>query len=52
MRTHRKRFRKLYLHLFNAVTDAIDALSDGRAEDAKALLIQAQQACEETYIAV
>lgn len=40
-------YEKLYHILFNAITDAIEAMSDG---EAKELLIKAQQECEERYI--
>ena len=43
-------FKKMYLLLFNRVTDAIEALARGETEEARALLIRAQQACEEIYI--
>lgn len=44
-------YQRLYLHLFNAVTDAVGALDRGWPEAARALLIRAQQDCEEQYIA-
>jgi hypothetical protein len=40
----------MYLRLFNAVTDALEALDAERPEEAKRLLVQAQQACEELYL--
>ena len=40
-------YEKLYHILINAITDAIEAMSDG---EAKELLIKAQQECEERYI--
>jgi hypothetical protein len=43
-------YQGMYLHLFNVVTDALAALERGQTEKAKALLIQAQQDCEELYM--
>ena len=43
-------FKKMYLHLFNRVTDALRALEAGDTAQARALLIAAQQDCEELYI--
>ena len=43
-------YQKLYLHLFNAVTDALEELSRMNFGKAKADLIAAQQECEELYI--
>ena len=43
-------FKKMYLHLFNRVTDALRALEPGDPAQARALLIAAQQDCEELYI--
>ena len=42
-------FKKMYLLLFNRITDAIDALEHGGVE-ARAILIRAQQDAEELYI--
>ena len=42
-------YKKMYLHLFNAVTDAIECLPL-RPEAVKDLLVQTQQECEEMYI--
>lgn len=44
-------FEKLYHDLFNAITDALDAIDRGAVLQAKALLIHAQQAAEEAYLA-
>ena len=44
-------FKKLYLHLFNRVTDALEALEAGEPQKARALLIAAQRECEELYVA-
>ena len=41
-------YKKMYLRLFNAVTDALEAIQN--KEDAAAVLIKAQQDCEEMYI--
>ena len=43
-------FKKMYLLLFNRVTDALEALARGETEKARAILIRAQQACEALYI--
>ena len=42
-------FEKLYLLLFNAVTDALRLMQSGHAQAAAELLVRAQQACEELY---
>lgn len=42
-------YQSMYLHLFNAVTDALEGMDE---ESAPAeMLRQAQQECEEIYIA-
>ena len=43
-------FRKMYLALFNAVTDAIRALDRGEAVRARQILVSAQQESEEIYL--
>ena len=43
-------YKKLYYHLFNAVTDAIQAMEQQNYGQATALLIVAQQEAEEMYI--
>ena len=43
-------FKKIYLLLFNRITEAILALDRGDAEQGKAILIRAQQDAEELYI--
>ena len=43
-------YRKMYLLLFQAITDALKLLEKGNIWDAKKLLIQAQQDAEEVYI--
>ena len=42
-------FKKMYLHLFNRVTDALRALEAGDPAQARARLIAAQQDSEELY---
>ena len=42
-------FEKLYLLLFNTVTDALGLMQSGHAQAAAELLVRAQQACEELY---
>lgn len=43
-------YEKSYLLLFNAVTDALDALRAKNIPQARAILINAQQRAEETFI--
>ena len=43
-------FKKMYLLLFNRVTDAIMALERGDAAAARTILIRVQQETEELYI--
>ena len=43
-------YREMYLLLFHRVTDALKALEQNRIEEAKTLLMKAQQDCEEIYI--
>lgn len=43
-------FQKIYVLLFNRITEAIHALDRGDAEQGKAILIRAQQDAEELYI--
>ena len=43
-------FKRLYLLLFNRITDAIAALERGDAAQAEAVLIRAQQDAEELYM--
>ena len=43
-------FKKLYTMLFNSLTDAIELIETGDAEEAKAVLIAAQQKAEDAYI--
>ena len=43
-------YKKLYLALFNAVSDAIRALEDFDAVSCLKILKNAQQKCEEMYI--
>ncbi len=43
-------YQKLYLSLFNRVTDAIRALETEQPVLARQILIQAQQDCEELYL--
>ena len=45
-------YQKMYLHLFNAVTDALRLLGVGQTQAAAVLLERAQQDCEEMYINV
>ena len=43
-------FEKLYHDLFNAITDALEAMDKRRPWEARLLLIRAQQAAEEAYL--
>ena len=43
------KYKKMYLKLFNAATDAIRFIDADEPENAKARLIAAQQAAEEIY---
>ena len=42
-------YKKMYLHLFNAVTDALEIMED-YPKMAKKALMQAQVYCEDMYI--
>lgn len=43
-------FEKMYYQLFNAITDSIEETEKMNFGQAKSILIQAQQKCEEMYI--
>lgn len=43
-------YRNLYFHLFNAVTDALQAIEQQNYGQASAILITAQQETEEMYL--
>ncbi|MGM9614996.1 MAG: hypothetical protein ACI3W7_05705 [Oscillospiraceae bacterium] len=43
-------YKKMYLLLFNAITDALEELKTGNLSGAEALLKAAQQNAEEVYI--
>ncbi len=43
-------YNKMYLLLFNAITDALEKIEGQNYGDAKELLIAAQQKAEEIYI--
>ena len=43
-------YEKMYFTLFNAVTDALEAIEAQNFGQAKALLIAAQQRSEELYL--
>lgn len=43
-------YKAMYLRLFNAVTDAIEALRVGQPFQARDLLIAAQQETEEMFL--
>ncbi len=45
-----ERYQKLYLKLFNAITDALEQLEKGRISQAQVTLIAAQQDAEEQII--
>lgn len=43
-------YKKMYLFLFNRVSDAIGALDAGETEQARELLVSAQRQAEELYL--
>lgn len=43
-------YKKLYFHLFNAVTDALQAIEQKNYGQAEALLTAAQRDAEEMYM--
>jgi hypothetical protein len=43
-------YRNMYYKLFNAITDALNALEQDDTETAREVLITAQQTAEELYI--
>lgn len=43
-------FKRMYLLLFNRITDAIEAIERGDAAQARSILISAQQDTEALYI--
>ena len=43
-------YKTMYLHLFNRVSDAVNALEAMNYGQAKELLIRAQQEAEELYL--
>jgi hypothetical protein len=43
-------YRNMYYKLFNAITDALNALEQGDTEQAREVLITAQQTTEELYM--
>ena len=43
-------YKKLYFHLFNAATDAIESITNGDSFAARDILIRAQQETEEMYL--
>ena len=43
-------YKKMYLHLFNAITDALEQMEKQNYGTAKETLIAAQQQAEEIYI--
>ena len=43
-------YKQMYYHLFNAVTNALEAMASGKPAEAAALLRQAQCETEELYI--
>lgn len=43
-------YKSMYLHLFNAVTDAIELIRVGKTDEAEKRLMAAQQNCEDIYI--
>lgn len=43
-------YKKMYLTLFNAITDALELLKKGNSAEAAALLRRAQRSTEDIYI--
>lgn len=43
-------YHKMYLHLFNAVTDSLEEMEKQNFGKAHDLLVKAQQECEEIYM--
>ena len=43
-------YQKMYLHLFNRVTDALRELAEGNAAEAGQILRHAQCECEDLYM--
>ena len=43
-------YKKMYFHLFNAITDALGDMENGDPSAARYRLIRAQQETEEMYI--
>ena len=43
-------FKRMYLRLFNRITDALRALDAGDVERTRQILIAAQQECEARYV--
>jgi len=43
-------YKKMYLLLFNAITDVLELLEKGNVWDAKKILMNAQSEAEEIYI--
>ena len=44
-------YQTLYYQLFNAITDALAAMEQGRLFEARTLLVGSQQQAEEAYLA-
>ena len=43
-------YKASYLILFNAVTDALEAMNAKNCDEAETILVQAQKAAEEAFI--
>ena len=43
-------YKEMYLELFNAASDAIELIANGKAPDAIPVLGEAQKHCEELFI--
>ena len=43
-------YKNLYFHLFNQITDALEAMEGQNFGQARDILIRAQQETEETYL--
>ena len=43
-------YKEMYYHLFNAITDALEASAKGEYQTARSILVAAQQWGEEQYV--
>jgi len=43
-------YKEMYFHLFNAITNALEATAKGEYQTARSILVAAQQWSEEQYM--